>query len=86
VCLESVVPRSARAQRGFRCLRVRGPLSFTTSGILDSLAHPLAKAHVSIFALSTFDTDYLLVSEQALAQAVEVLSASGHTIHGWAAA
>jgi hypothetical protein len=86
VCLESSIPTSTQAQRGFRCLRVRGPLAFTASGILDSLTRPLAKANVSIFALSTFDTDYLMVPEHALAHAVRALSASGHTIYGWAAA
>ena len=48
--------------------------------------HPLAEAGVSIFALSTFDTDYLLVLEQQLARAVGALFDAGHSVQGWAAA
>jgi len=51
-----------------------------------SFYHPLAEAGVSIFALSTFETDYLLVSEQQLARAVGALFDAGHSVQGWAAA
>ena len=84
LCHESAVPRSVEAQRGLRCLAVRGPLSFSETGILESLATPLAEAGVSIFALSTWETDYLLVPEAGLQRAMRALSEAGHSLHGWA--
>lgn len=81
VCLEATVPSHAEAQRGFRCLRVAGPLDFAETGILESLAKPLALAGISIFALSTYDTDYLLLPGDNLEAAVSALSDAGHTVH-----
>ena len=65
---------------GWRCLAVEGPLAFELTGILASLSRPLAEARVSIFVVSTFDTDYLLIKEADLSKAVRVLG-SHHTIH-----
>jgi uncharacterized protein len=67
-------------EKGWRGLMVRGPLEFSLIGILAALAAALAAAGIPIFALSTFDTDYLLVKEQDLFHAVEVLTASGYEI------
>ena len=67
-------------ERGFRCLGVRGPLDFSLTGILASLAAPLAEAGISIFALSTFDTDYLLVRATDLDRALDALRAAGHDV------
>lgn len=78
VCAESRVPRAVRAQRGFRCLRVRGPLPFEQVGVLSALAEPLAAVGVSLFCLSTFDTDYLFVSSGDLGKAERALRAAGH--------
>jgi hypothetical protein len=80
VCREALIPKEIVAERGFRCFKVRGPLDFTLTGILASLAEPLARAKVSIFAISTFNTDYLLVKEKDLALALEVLLGEGHQI------
>jgi uncharacterized protein len=65
---------------GWRALVVQGPLDFALTGILSALATPLAQAGIPIFAISTFDTDYLLVKQIALPQAVDVLQLAGHTI------
>jgi len=81
VCPEIVAPADARCERGWRCLRVVGNLPFDATGILASLAAPLAEARIPIFAISTFDTDYLLVKVARLEQALRVLEATGHTIH-----
>lgn len=86
LCPESQVPSSIDAQRGLRCLKVRGPLDSSEVGVLESLAHPLARAGISILALSTYDTDYLLVRESDLEAAIQALSSAGHTIHGQGAA
>jgi uncharacterized protein len=69
-----------KSEKGWRGLMVRGPLDFSLVGILAALAAALAAAGIPIFALSTFDTDYLLVKEQDLFHAVEVLTASGYEI------
>jgi hypothetical protein len=80
VCAADAVPASARAERGFRCLRVDGPLDFSLTGVLASIAGPLAGARISIFSLSTYDTDYILVREQDVPAAIECLRSAGHEI------
>ncbi|MFQ5577553.1 MAG: ACT domain-containing protein [Anaerolineae bacterium] len=81
VCPQAVVPNHVRAEAGWRLLKVEGPLDFALTGVLASLANPLAAAHISLFAVSTFNTDYLLVKAESLAQAVRVLRQAGHRVH-----
>jgi hypothetical protein len=78
VCEDGAVPEGVQAARGWRAIRVAGTLEFTATGILSSLTAPLAEARISIFALSTHDTDYVLVRDEALGRAVDVLTAAGH--------
>ncbi len=80
VCEEPLVPDAVTAERGWRCLMVEGPLDFSLTGILLSIAEPLAKARVAIFAVSTFNTDYVLVKESSVADAAKALAESGHQI------
>jgi uncharacterized protein len=80
VCAEGAVPSGVRAEPGWRCLRVRGPLGFGMTGVLDSLAGPLASSGVSIFVVSTYDTDYLMVQERDLDRAAFALERAGHTV------
>ena len=80
VCSEAAVPPDAQAQRGWRALKVEGPLDFSLTGVLAALAAPLADARISIFALSTYDTDYVLVRDADLARACEVLRGAGHVV------
>lgn len=82
ICAESAVPPTSRAQRGLRCLAVRGPLDFVAVGVLESLARPLAEADISVLALSTYDTDYLFVADEHLDAAVRALTGAGFSIHG----
>jgi hypothetical protein len=83
VCAESSVPAGVViVSAGWRCLRVTGPLDFALTGVLAALAGPLAEEGISIFALSTYDTDYLLVREQETARAVGALIRAGHTVDG----
>lgn len=77
---EDAAPESADIAGGWRALRVAGVLDFSLTGVLASLATPLAQAGVSIFAVSTYNTDYLLVQESSLAVALDALRAAGHTI------
>jgi uncharacterized protein len=85
VCESSRVPAEAHvdngAECGWRCLKVEGPLEFSLTGVLASLADPLARAGIPIFAISTFDTDYLLVKAGALDAAITALDSVGHVVH-----
>lgn len=81
VCPASVVPASITAERDWRCLRVEGPFDLTTAiGVLAAVLTPLAAASVGIFAVSTYDTDYLLIYAANLDRAVAALAAAGHTV------
>jgi hypothetical protein len=80
ICDEQVVPAGTRIESGWRALKVQGPLDFGLTGILASLTIPLAIAEVSIFALSTFDTDYVLVKQDMLPIALTALRQVGHII------
>lgn len=81
VCEDAAVPSHVICQRGFRCLRVLGRLDFAETGVLESMAAPLARAGISIFALSTYDTDYLLMPGDDLEAALSALSEAGHAVH-----
>ena len=80
VCASEDVPPDVQAQRGYRGLVVRGPLDFNLVGILASLAGALAAAAISIFVVSTHDTDYLFVRDADLDRAVAVLREAGHAV------
>lgn len=80
VCRQDAVPEGVVCERGWRCLRVAGALPFSVVGVLASLTTPLAEAGISVFAVSTFDTDYLLVKEDVWQRAVDVLMRHGHAV------
>ena len=80
LCHEERVPDGVRAERGFRCLRVAGSLDFSAVGILHALVEPLARARISLLALSTFDTDYLLVRDEDWPAATRALGEAGHAL------
>ena len=80
VCGEAAVPPHTDAQRGWRALKVHGPLDFSLTGVLAALSAPLAHAGISIFALSTFDTDYVLVRDEDLDRACDALEQAGHIV------
>jgi hypothetical protein len=80
VCYEAAVPPRVRSQKGWRCFSLAGPIPFTETGVVSSLAVPLAEAGVGIFVISTFDTDYLLVPGEKLETARTALSAAGHRV------
>lgn len=82
VCADADAPDGARIEGPFAALRVAGTLDFALTGILVSLTAPLAEAGVSAFALSTFDTDYLLVPRGSLGEARAALAAAGCQVVG----
>ena len=77
-----LAPGGTTAERGWRALRLEGPLPFTLTGILAAVLAPLAATRVPVFALSTYDTDYVLVKQGDLPAALGVLRAAGHTVDG----
>jgi hypothetical protein len=78
---ESLVPdKTSKVEKNWRIFKVEGPLDFGLTGILNSLTRPIAEAGISIFAISTFDTDYIMVKESKLDLVVEVLEKSGHVV------
>jgi uncharacterized protein len=80
VCPEGNVPESVGCEKGWRALKLAGPFEFSLTGVLASVLDPLARAGVSVFAVSTFDTDYVLVKEDRLRAAVAALREAGHEV------
>jgi len=80
VCDVAGVPSAVKADGPWSALAVRGPLDLNITGVLAGLATPLATAGISIFAVSTYDTDYVLVRQHDMDRAVRVLRAAGHNI------
>lgn len=80
VCAEERVPPGVRVSTGWRVLTLRGPFALTAVGVLAAVAQPLATARVSIMAIATFDTDYVLVREDQLASAIAALEMAGHKV------
>jgi len=80
VCESQFVPKDVRAEQQWRALKVLGPLDFAMVGVLAALSATLAEAGVSIFAISTFDTDFLLVKLDRLDDAISALSKVGHKV------
>lgn len=80
VCLETEAPTGAAIERSWRCIKVKGPLEFSLKGVLVSLLLPLAEANIAVFAISTYETDYLLVKQQDVNNAVKALELAGHRI------
>lgn len=82
VAPDELVPTDVTAERGWRLIRVVGPLDFNLIGILSRLTGALAEAGVPVFAVSTYDTDYLLVKRADESRAVKVLRAVATVIGG----
>jgi hypothetical protein len=80
VCEAGSMPDGLDCSRGWRALRVAGTLDLSLTGVLAHLLAPLAAAEVPIFAVSSFDTDYVLVPSTRLETAQEALAAAGHRI------
>lgn len=76
VCEQAVVPAGVQCEGDWRVFKVVGPLDFSLTGILASIANPLAQAKISLFAVSTFDTDYVLVKNVDWTRALEALQAA----------
>ena len=80
VCDEALTPAGAKAECGWEVLKLHGPFAFDQVGVLASCVTPLAAQGVSVFTISTFDTDYLLIKAHQTDAAVTALQAAGHML------
>ena len=80
VCLADRVPAEIKHDGDWTCYKFQGPFAFNETGILLSVIRPLSEADIGIFAVSTFDTDYLLIKTADKTRADELLVAAGHTL------
>lgn len=80
---EQFVPATAQAERGWHAFRVAGTFDLTTEiGVIAALAQPLAEAGISLFVISTFDTDYVLIKQERREDVAETLRNAGHEVDG----
>lgn len=80
ICDAHLVPDYIQAEGGWRAMKMIGPLEFTMVGVLAAILNPLAEAQVSILAVSTYDTDYILVTDPDLKTALAALHEAGHQV------
>jgi len=73
ICPEENIPVEVKSEKGWRAIKIESTLDFSMTGVLASLASPLAEEKISIFVISTFDTDYILVKKENLKKAVRIL-------------
>lgn len=73
VCSQQSIPKDIKCEKDWRILKIEGPLDFSLIGILASISTILAQKEISIFAVSTFDTDYILVKDKDIDNAIEAL-------------
>ena len=78
VCSELIEVQSLQSSKGWKCIKVNGPLDFNLTGIIAGISDILAQANISIFVISTFDTDYILVRSQDLPSAKTKLRQAGY--------
>jgi uncharacterized protein len=78
VCEEHRLPQGVRVERGWVALALEGPFPFSMTGVLASFLQPLAEGKIPIFAISTFDTDYVLIKREDVERAQKALATAGH--------
>lgn len=80
VAPQDTLPSDVGADRGWRCLKLDGPLDLELTGVLAGILGPLADAAIAVFPIATYQTDYILLKEHSLNEALQVLRAQGHEI------
>lgn len=81
VCEQQAVPEGVKCEKNWRILKIDGVLDFSLVGILASVSTILANEKISIFVISTYDTDYILVKENDFESAVAALKSAGHIVN-----
>jgi hypothetical protein len=80
VCPQINVPKGTLCSQGWSCLKVKGPLDLSSTGIISSVAKTLEREGMSLFSISTYETDYVMVKEKDLEKAILALTEAGHQI------
>ena len=80
VCRQEILPSQYQSYLNWRCFKIDGSFDLNQIGVISSISSPLADAGISIYVISTYDTDYFLIQEQNLEKTISVLSNSGHSI------
>ena len=80
VCAQGKVPLEVEHEPGWRAMKIDGVFAFNQTGVLESVLKPLAQASIGIFALSSFETDYVLVKSENVEKARPALEGAGHRI------
>ena len=81
VCRQGLLNKDIKKEEGWKVLKVEGPLDFSLVGILSHISKLLADSNISIFSLSTYDTDYIMVKENYIESAIKVLEVNGHIVN-----
>lgn len=80
VCSQDNIPKDIKCEKHWRVIKIEGPLDFSLIGILASISTTLARKGISIFAISTYDTDYILVKSKDIDNTINALLSEGHEI------
>jgi uncharacterized protein len=79
ICPDYMAPNNVQQELGWRCFKVEGAMKLQDVGVLAAISQPLAEANIPMFAVSTFNTDYVFVMDENLVNAVQALQKAGHT-------
>lgn len=80
VCPQSIIPAESDCDSNWRCFRIDGSFDLNEIGVISCISAPLAEAGISIYVVSTYDTDYFLIKDNAAEKAIAVLTEDGHKI------
>lgn len=80
VCAQDIIPLELQCDFNWRCFKIDGSFDLNQTGVISSISSPLANAGISIYVISTYDTDYFLVQDKNLEQTISTLSNAGHSI------
>ena len=80
VCPLENVPAEHKPETPWACLKIEGPFAFSQIGILHAFIRPLVEAGISVFAIATYDTDYVLIQKPSSGKAIEALQNAGHEL------
>lgn len=81
VCLQDKIKEDVKCERDWNILKIEGPLDFSLIGILSKISTLMANNNISIFAISTYDTDYILIKEESIDKAIEILENNNYNIN-----
>jgi hypothetical protein len=81
VCEKNTAQQKLTCEEDWKCMRIHGPLGFSETGIISTLTSMLAQNDISVFVISTYETDYILLKKMNLAKAAKILTDAGHEVY-----